>query len=111
MRMTKPALVAVVTFALHGSSAARDNDPTGEKRGEVLVTRYCARCHSIERSRASFHPDAPPFTTLGRRYPIEALEEALGEGISSGHRDMPQFRFTGPDVGAIIAFLKSIQEP
>ena len=48
---------------------------------------------------------------LGQRYPVESLEEALGEGILSGHPDMPEFRFPANDVGAIVAYLKSIQEP
>ena len=42
---------------------------------------------------------------------VETLEEALGEGILSGHPDMPEFVFESADVGAIIAYLKSIQEP
>jgi hypothetical protein len=28
---------------------------------------------------------------LEARYPLEALEEALAEGIVTGHPDMPQF--------------------
>jgi hypothetical protein len=43
-------------------------------------------------------------------YPIEALEETLGEGIITGHPDMPEFRFESNEAGAIIAYLKSIQE-
>jgi mono/diheme cytochrome c family protein len=37
------------------------------------------------------------------------LEEALGEGIMSGHPDMPEFKFDAKDVGAIVSYLKSIQ--
>jgi cytochrome c len=81
------------------------------KRGETLVTRNCARCHATMRTGESTHPEAPAFRTLGKRYPIESLEEALGEGIISGHPDMPEFVFESNDVGAIIAYLKSIQEP
>src|ERR1700746_3458951 len=80
------------------------------KRGESILARDCARCHATARTGESRHPEAPQFRTLGKRYPIEFLEEALGEGIISGHRDMPEFRFAGDDVGAIIAYLKSIQE-
>ena len=54
--------------------------------------------------------DAPAFRTLGQRYPVESLEEALGEGFMSGHPDMPEFKFDADDVGAIIAYLKSIQQ-
>ena len=52
----------------------------------------------------------PAFRTLGQRYPVEYLEEALGEGFMSGHPDMPEFTFDADDVGAIIAYLKSIQQ-
>ena len=79
------------------------------KRGETLLTRDCARCHAVGRTGDSARPDAPPLRTLGTRYPIDALEEALGEGLVSGHPDMPEFSFNAPDVGAIIAYLKSIQ--
>ena len=79
------------------------------KRGEALVTRYCGNCHAVGRNGDSPHQQAPAFRTLGTRYPITALEEALSEGIVSGHPDMPEFSFQAPDVGAIIAYLNSIQ--
>jgi len=79
------------------------------KRGEELLTRSCGSCHAVGVSGESPQKKAPPFRTLGQRYPIESLEEALGEGIMSGHPDMPEFKFDAPDVGAIIAYLKSIQ--
>jgi mono/diheme cytochrome c family protein len=75
----------------------------------VLQTN-CARCHAVGRSGASPRKEAPPFRVLGRRYPVESLEEALGEGILSGHPDMPEFQFDADQVGAIIAYLKSIQQ-
>lgn len=51
-----------------------------------------------------------PFRTLAQRYPIESLEESLGEGLLSGHPDMPEFSFPPRDVGAIIRYLRSIQQ-
>jgi cytochrome c len=80
------------------------------KRGEALLQRDCAKCHAIGRSGESPDKKAPPLRALGQRYPIEALEEALGEGIMSGHPDMPEFQFDADDVGAIISYLKSIQQ-
>ena len=80
------------------------------KRGEELLSRHCASCHAVGRTGDSPHKFAPPFRTLGQRYPIDSLEEALGEGIMSGHPDMPEFSFDAGDVGAIIAYLKSIQQ-
>jgi len=80
------------------------------KQGEALLTRDCARCHSVGRTGNSPRTDAPAFRTLGTLYPIESLEEALGEGIMSGHPDMPEFNFDADQVGAIIDYLNSIQK-
>jgi cytochrome c len=80
------------------------------KRGEELLTRSCASCHAVGRNGESPQKSAPAFRTLGKLYPIESLEEALGEGIMSGHPDMPEFSFDASDVSAIIAYLKSIQQ-
>jgi cytochrome c len=56
------------------------------------------------------HPQAPLFRALSRRYKIEALEEALAEGLLSGHDDMPEFQFSAEEVGDIVAYLNAIQE-
>lgn len=80
------------------------------KIGEGLLTRDCGRCHAVGRTGDSPRSDAPAFRTLAQRYPIESLEEALGEGIMSGHPDMPEFNFDADQVGAIIGYLKSIQQ-
>ena len=105
--MRSLVLGSCVAFAVTAAFAA---DAALLKRGESILARDCARCHATARTGESRHPEAPQFRTLGKRYPIEFLEEALGEGIISGHPDMPEFRFAGDDVGAIIAYLKSIQE-
>jgi mono/diheme cytochrome c family protein len=78
--------------------------------GEELLQKNCASCHAVGRTGESPHKGAPAFRTLGQRYPVEALEEALGEGIVSGHPDMPEFTFDADEVGDIIAYLKSIQQ-
>jgi cytochrome c len=84
--------------------------PSPEARGEALVSRHCAMCHAVGRSGTSPHSAAPPLRFLGQRYPPEALEEALAEGLLSGHPDMPEFVFAPRDVGAIVRYLRSIQE-
>jgi cytochrome c len=81
-----------------------------ERRGEALLAARCARCHAIGRTGASPHPDAPLFRALSRRYSIDGLAEALAEGLSVGHPDMPEFVFDSDEVGAILAYLRSIQE-
>jgi mono/diheme cytochrome c family protein len=81
-----------------------------EKRGEELLRTECARCHAIGRTGASPNPEAPAFRQLSHKYAIEGLAEALAEGISVGHAEMPEFVFDPDEVAAIIAYLKSIQE-
>ena len=101
--MTAATAIAVVAL---GQTATAQN----LKHGEELLVQNCGSCHAVGRNGESSHKLAPPFRTLGQRYPIESLEEALGEGIMSGHPDMPEFKFDADDVGAIIAYLKSIQQ-
>jgi len=81
------------------------------KHGEELLRRDCGACHATAKTGDSPRKDAPALRTLGQRYPIESLEESLGEGIMSGHPEMPEFSYDADDVGAIIDYLKSIQQP
>jgi mono/diheme cytochrome c family protein len=106
MRAASLVAAAAILVAFASAAAAQDL-----KRGETLLARECGRCHAVGRAGNSPDKDAPAFRTLAKRYPIESLEEALGEGIMSGHPDMPEFKFDADDVGAIIAYLKSIQQP
>lgn len=85
----------------------RDAPPA---RGEALLRANCSRCHAVGRTGESPRAEAPPFRTLSRKYPIESLAEALGQGLSVGHEDMPEFVFEPADVGAILSYLNSIQE-
>jgi mono/diheme cytochrome c family protein len=77
-------------------------------RGKALVEANCARCHAIGRTGESRHPDAPAFRTLSRRYPLDALEEAFAEGISTGHPDMPEFVATQEQIGAILTYIEDL---
>lgn len=79
------------------------------EKGEALVRTNCMPCHAIGRIGDSPHPDAPPFRRLSQRYPVESLAEALAEGISTGHPDMPEFVGTPDQIEEIIAYLESIQ--
>ncbi len=107
--MTLTRLVCVTAFAFAGPLPA--DAQSDMKHGEALLTRDCAPCHAVGAAGNSPRLLAPAFRTLGTRYPIDALEEALGEGIMSGHPDMPEFRYDADDVGDIIDYLKSIQKP
>ena len=78
------------------------------KAGRAIAERFCARCHSIGLEGASPHQSAPPFRQIVAKGNVESLEEALGEGIVVGHPDMPQFQFSPRNVGALVAYLKSL---
>jgi cytochrome c len=104
------SLFSVVLVLMSAGAAWAQDKRALEGRGEGLLTSNCAGCHAVGRTGNSIHPEAPPFRTLGQRYPIEVLAEALAEGLSSGHPDMPEFRFEVDNVEAILAYLESIQE-
>ena len=105
MIIVRASLAAVLLLTVAQAATAQD-----VKYGEELLTRDCGKCHAVGSTGESPDKEAPAFRTLGQRYPVESLEEALGEGIMSGHPEMPEFKFDANDVGAIIAYLKSIQQ-
>lgn len=78
--------------------------------GRALAEALCASCHAVGRDGESPLAEAPPLRTLAQRYPITALEEALAEGVLTGHPAMPQFEFQPQQIDALIAYLQSIQE-
>jgi cytochrome c len=77
--------------------------------GKAFAQANCSHCHSIDKFTQSSLAIAPPFRTLRLRYPVESLEEALGEGIVTGHPSMPEFRLDPGQVGDFIVFLKSLE--
>ena len=97
----------LVSLALVTSAHAQMSP--AEQRGRTFAQANCARCHSIDRVSPSPLAPAPPFRTLHLRYPVETLEEALGEGIVTGHPSMPEFRLDPGQVGDFIVFLKSLE--
>lgn len=102
-------MIATMICAGGAPGYAQSAGRTKLQRGEALLTQNCGRCHAVGKTGESAHHLAPPFRILGQRYTIDSLEEALGEGLISGHPDMPEFTFPPRDVGAIVTYLKSIQ--
>jgi len=78
--------------------------------GKEIAASNCAICHQIGTEGTSPLAAAPPFRHLARRYPVADLEEALVEGITTAHDEMPVFSFDPSDATALIAYLQSIQE-
>ena len=94
--------------ALAAGGSAQAQDPVS--RGQALIAEFCGRCHAVGTKGKSRHPDAPPFRTLGRKIDLDEFPRALERGISTGHPDMPDFKFSLEDARAVRAYLRVIQE-
>ncbi len=112
--MKYPLSALVVGLALAGCAqappAAAPLTSADVTDGRRLAEIHCATCHAIGIAGESSHPQAPPFRTLSRNYPVTALEEAFAEGILVGHPDMPEFRLEPAQIDALVAYIQSIQE-
>lgn len=98
-------MTAACIYPAHGQDGSR-----AVRRGERLVSARCAMCHAIGRADASPHRAAPPLRIVLQHYPTESLQESLIEGLTSGHPDMPTFRFADGDAAAILAYLEAIRQ-
>jgi cytochrome c len=92
-----------------GWTAPAIADEQSVRRGKAIAVAKCSNCHSIGRAGRSPRGSAPPFRNLHKQYPVETLEDALAEGMSTGHPRMPEFRLEPREVGAFISFLKSLE--
>jgi mono/diheme cytochrome c family protein len=102
------ALVAAAAGVLSGAAVAQE-DPRIH-RGRQFAETNCAMCHAVGRFGDSPLAIAPPFRTLSLRYPVEDLEEALAEGVVTGHPTMPQFQLDSAQIADFIAYLKTLEK-
>ena len=108
--VTEPQAEELAAFVLSlGTGEKQDETLAGE--GYDLLQVNCARCHAIEAAGTSPEPKAPPFRDIVKKYDPTALEEALAEGIVTGHDKMPQFAFEPQQVSGIIAYLETLKQP
>ena len=109
--MRAGALNVCLCMAVAIAFAASAAEAPLAHKGRAIVSENCARCHAIGLEGESTHRDAPPFRVVVTRYPPETLAEALAEGISTGHPDMPMFTFEPDEIDAIIAYLETLGAP
>ena len=116
MRMNSECRMTVTTAlliaALMATQAASAPSSPEVERGRAFAQRLCATCHAVGHTGASPYAPAPPFRTLHERYDVEALAEALAEGIVVGHggaRQMPQFTLSPAQIDDLLAYLKSLE--
>jgi cytochrome c len=98
--------IMVLLSAVLGSAPSHATSP---EQGKRLALIYCAKCHATDKVSPSPFKPAPPFRDLHKHYPVETLQEALAEGLVTGHPAMPEFRFDADQVGDFIAFLKTLE--
>jgi len=106
--MIRGALALAVLTATFTGAHAQQQDPAAQ-RGLVFVKTNCSRCHSIDKLSPSPLKAAPPFRTLHQRYPVDALAEAMAEGIVTGHPTMPEFQLDPGQIADVLAFLRTLQ--
>ena len=102
-------LGSVVIAGFFFVNAAEAQTTRAVQRGETIVQTYCAQCHAVGRTGSSALSVAPPLRDLHKLYPVEHLEEAFAEGITTGHPEMPRFQFEPDQIDDLIAYLKSLE--
>ena len=86
-------------------------DASAAERGRAMVQANCAGCHAVAETDVSKVEGAQAFRDLHKKYPVEHLQEALGEGIAVGHPAMPEFKMSPQQVQDVIAYLKLLDTP
>lgn len=101
-------LTSVILFAAQPLHAADLSE--NAQKGKQLAEQHCAKCHNIYNAGESPLPAAPNFTSFNEKWPLGYLEEALAEGIVTGHTDMPEFQFEPDEIDSILAYIEALKE-
>ncbi len=91
--------IQAVTIQSHLGIAA------DESEGRVLAEQHCMRCHHATDEGAV----APPLSSFKEKWPVSYLEEALAEGIVTGHdNNMPALAFSADEIEDLLAYINSL---
>ena len=103
----------VIAFLIvsHSAWCAVAEEDARVARGKELANTLCTQCHAIGAMGQSPNPAAPTFRKLGERLDLDTFMDRLRQGLTSGHADMPTFRFTREDARALVSYLRAIQRP
>jgi cytochrome c len=111
--MHRVSAALILLFALAPAAWAEDRSEQIEsdriEAGRDIADQLCARCHAIGAEGESPHDEAPPFRTFAEKWPVDHLGEALAEGITVGHPDMPEFVLEPDEIDAFISYLESLE--
>jgi cytochrome c len=105
-----PIVAAIIVFVSSARSPAIESEMEASiARGHALLKERCSTCHAVAATGESPFQPAPPFRSLHEKYDVSDLEEALAEGIVSGHPAMPEFTFEPRQIDDIVAYLRTLQ--
>lgn len=79
--------------------------------GQRMAEEQCGTCHAVARDTQSPMRNAPPFSYLGRNYPVSSLAEALAEGMITGHDGMPEWQLEPAQIRGLLGYIQSVQDP
>ncbi|HRE21349.1 MAG TPA: cytochrome c [Rhabdaerophilum sp.] len=96
--------ILILASSFSGAEAAN------AKRGLALAKERCAACHAVTGHGASPDIKAPTFRRIAGQWPVEQLQEALAEGIVTGHPGMPEFTFTPREIDDFLAHLRRLRD-
>lgn len=108
-RMKQFVVFALLMLVQFPCCALADDLNVRNRQGEELASKFCGRCHAIGRTERSAHIGAPPFRSLDARVDLDTFMGRLQNGLTSGHPDMPTFKFSRHDARLLVAYLRSIQ--
>ncbi|MEX2129588.1 MAG: cytochrome c [Xanthobacteraceae bacterium] len=106
--MIRAAFVAALLPA--SGVVAQPSEKQLAAQGKIILTKQCSRCHQVGMIGRSPLAIAPSFRAIMQQYAPEDLEEALAEGLTSGHPAMPEFEFEPDEIAAILAYLGTLRE-
>lgn len=108
MGRTAFSTLMIVAWLVANAQAA---ETASSEHGMALAKTNCASCHAIDLEDESANSAAPPFRTLGERFPVETIDEALLAKVRPEHSGMPGFTLSvrqARDLQAHIAWLQPI---
>lgn len=102
-------IFTVFAVTMFAASAGAKDDKILEA-GRTLAQKLCASCHAIGRSGPSPLAKAPPFGVIANRYSVWSLQEALAEGIVTGHLEMPQFVLKPEEIDGLLTYWDTLTD-
>lgn len=100
--------IALSLIAALAAATSAEAASGSVRRGRAIAQKYCAMCHAVGRTDASPKEGTIPFRDLHSRYPIDSLDEALGEGLVINHPDMPEITLSVAQIYDFKAYIRSL---